>query len=230
MDQSLQDRPRRPGLLSLGGVWRFLTHLHGTSARTVILAASVVAAVWVPPAILAALRGGNAFRSFLTDYASQSRFLVILPVLILAVPNLNKRHALVAQHLRIFVPQNQVSRFEASRTSFERLRNSRVAQAMIVLLTYALAAWLVRLVSPEDGGVLSWLIGAGGYHWLSPAGTWGCFVSYPALVFFTLLWLWRQLLWTRFMRSTACLDLRLIAAHPDGLGGLGFLEASLRGQ
>jgi hypothetical protein len=32
------------------------------------------------------------------------------------------------------------------------------------------------------------------------------------------------------MWSTGRLDLRLIAAHPDGLGGIGFLESSLRGQ
>ncbi|MGC2403538.1 MAG: hypothetical protein WA510_27350, partial [Acidobacteriaceae bacterium] len=56
------------------------------------------------------------------------------------------------------------------------------------------------------------------------------FVSYPLMVFFALLWLWRQLLWTRFMRTTAQLELRLIAAHPDGVGGLAFLESALRGQ
>ncbi len=37
-------------------------------------------------------------------------------------------------------------------------------------------------------------------------------------------------MWARFLRSTTLLELRLIAAHPDHLGGLGFLEASLLGQ
>jgi hypothetical protein len=32
------------------------------------------------------------------------------------------------------------------------------------------------------------------------------------------------------LHSTTRLNLRLIAAHPDNLGGLGFIEASLRGQ
>ena len=56
------------------------------------------------------------------------------------------------------------------------------------------------------------------------------FMAYPILAYFFPLWLWRQLLWTRFMRATARLDLRLIAAHPDGLGGIGFVESAFRGQ
>jgi hypothetical protein len=62
------------------------------------------------------------------------------------------------------------------------------------------------------------------------AGTWALFISYPILGYLTLLWIWRQAIWARFLRSMTLLNLRLIAAHPDHLGGLGFLEASLMGQ
>ena len=72
--------------------------------------------------------------------------------------------------------------------------------------------------------------GGAGFKSFSPAGMWVFFVSYPILGYYTLLWLWRQLLWARFLRSTSLLHLRLIAAHPDHLGGLGFLEASMLGQ
>jgi hypothetical protein len=77
---------------------------------------------------------------------------------------------------------------------------------------------------------LAWWKGTSGISFLSFAGAWAIFVSYPILVYLTFLWLWRQLLWARFLRSTALLNLRLIAAHPDHLGGMGFLEASLLGQ
>src|SRR5947209_19970445 len=70
----------------------------------------------------------------------------------------------------------------------------------------------------------------GGFMFFSLAGTWALFVSYPILVYFTLLWIWRQIIWARFLRATTLLDLRLIAVHPDHLGGLGFLEASLLAQ
>jgi hypothetical protein len=99
-----------------------------------------------------------------------------------------------------------------------------------VLLTYATAAFLVQYLSPQGSEFVSWWRGPGGFRAFSPAGTWGLFVSYPILVYLTYLWLWRQLLWVRFMSATTGYDLRLIAAHPDHLGGLGFIEASLRGQ
>jgi hypothetical protein len=101
---------------------------------------------------------------------------------------------------------------------------------VMVLLIYALVLWLGQFLSPEGAEMVDWWKGPGGFRWFSPAGTWALFVSYPIPAFFTLLWLWRQLLWTRFMWATARLDLRLVAAHPDGVGGLGFVESALRGQ
>ena len=152
-------------------------------------------------------------------------------MLILATPNLHQRVARVADHLEEFVQESQLSTFKASWASSERLRHSRVAQVVIVLLTYALAVCLGQYLSPEGAEIVGWWKGSGGgFRWFSPAGTWAIFISYPILAYFTLLWLWRQVLWTRFMWATARLDLRLIAAHPDGLGGIGFVESAFRGQ
>jgi hypothetical protein len=196
----------------------------------VILTAVAVAVTWLPLAVLSTFRGGTTFLSFLSDYASQSRFLIILPVLILGAPSLHKRVARVAHHLEDFVQESQLSTFNAGWASFERLRNSTIAKVVIVFLTYALAVWLARYMSPQGAEIVDWWKGAGGFGWFSPAGSWALFVSYPIAAFFTPLWLWRQLLWTRFMWATARLDLRLIAARPDGVGGIGFVESALRGQ
>src|SRR5260370_5352176 len=83
---------------------------------------------------------------------------------------------------------------------------------------------------PEGAEFLTWWKGGGGFSFFSLAGRGALFISYPILVYLTLLWIWRQIIWARFLRSTTLLDLRLIAVHPDHLGGLGFLEASLLGQ
>jgi len=230
MQHSPRDESKVASSSALSGQWRFLDLLHGASARLLTVTAITVAVAWVPLAIFCVVRGGATFVSFLTDYAIQSRFLVILPVLMLAAPNLNGRLEMVARHFEPFVPQNQISRFQASWTSFERLRNSRLAQGVMVLLTYAIAAWLAQYLSPQGTEIMPWTKGGGGFRWMSLAGTYAVFVSYPILAYLGFLWLWRQLLWTRFMRSAARLNLRVIAAHPDRLAGLAFLEASLRGQ
>ena len=198
--------------------------------KQALSAALIAAAIaWVPPALLSAVRGGVAFVSFLTDYSAQSRFLIVIPALILAEPALHARHTVVQHHFETFlVPQEQLPKFRADWASRETLRNSKIARLVILTLVYATMAWLEQYLSPDT--LMSWCKGGGGLRYLSPAGTWFAFVSYPILLYLVLLWLWRQLLWARFLRSTTRLDLCLIAAHPDHLGGLGFIEASLRGQ
>ncbi len=230
MTPLLQDSSGHASTLALGRPWKFLDLLRGASQRLLTLTAIAVAISWVPLAFLSALHGGSAFLSFLTDYASQSRFLIILPLLMLAAPDVHKRVARVEQYLEQFVRESQLSAFKANWVSFNRVGNSAIVKVAILLLTYAFAIWMGQNLSSEGVELVDWWRGSGGFRWFSPAGTWALFVSYPILLFLTLLWLWRQLLWTRFMWTTARLDLRLVAAHPDGLGGIGFVESALRGQ
>ena len=216
---------------SLGRQWRIFDLFRTATTPMLIRTGIAVAVAWIPLVIFCAARGGAAFLSFLTDYASQSRFLIILPVLILAEPPLQKRHHLVANHFENFiVPQEQRSQFQAAWLSHEKARYSKLGYFVLLVLTYATAAWLSQYLSPGGSEFVSWWIGGGGFKSFSPAGMWAFFVSYPIVGYFTLLWLWRQLLWARFLRSTSHLNLRLIAAHPDHLGGLGFLEAAMMGQ
>jgi hypothetical protein len=211
--------------------WRFLGLIDAASSRTRTRTFVAVALAWIPLAVLSALRGGAVFLSFLTDYASQSRFLIVLPVLILAEPLLRERLALVAHRFEAdLVPRNQRPEFQAAWNSCAKLRDSRLARASIVVLTYATAAFLSQYLSPTGTEFVSWWKGSGGFKTFSLAGTWAFFVSYPILAYVTYLWLWRQFLWARFLRSTTQFKLGLIAAHPDHLGGLGFLEASILGQ
>ncbi len=209
----------------------FLDLFRNASSQTLAWTAVAVAVAWVPVAVLSALRGGGAFPSFLTDYATQSRLLIIIPVLILSAPALHERRSQVAQHIETFlVPRNQHPKFHDEWTSSDELRNSWFTRILIAALVYATVIWLDRYLSPTGAEFTGWWKGGGGLRFMSPAGTWAAFISYPVLFYLGLLWLWRQLLWLRFLRSTTRLDLQLVAAHPDGLGGLGFLEGALRGQ
>ncbi len=211
--------------------WGFFDLVRSASSRTLTRAFVAIAAAWIPLAALSALHGGAVFLSFLTDYAAQSRFLIILPILILAGPQLHQRLALVAHQFEEgLVPRSQWAEFQAAWDSHQKLWQSKLVQIAIVVLTYATAALLSQYLSPTGSEFLLWWKGSGVFRAFSPAGTWAFFISYPILGYVTYLWIWRQLLWARFLRSTTQLDLALIAAHPDHLGGLGFLEASLLAQ
>jgi hypothetical protein len=49
-------------------------------------------------------------------------------------------------------------------------------------------------------------------------------VCLPLFRFLGLRWIWRMALWSRFLWRVSRLNLRLIPTHPDGAGGLGYLE------
>jgi hypothetical protein len=55
-------------------------------------------------------------------------------------------------------------------------------------------------------------------------GYWYWIVCLPLLRFLTLRWLLRLGVWARFLWRVSGLELRLVPTHPDGLGGLGYLE------
>src|SRR5258705_885109 len=210
---------------------RLLDLFRDASSPMLIRVAIAVAVAWAPLAIFSAFRGQAAFLSFLTDYASLSRFLIVIPVLMLGERPIHARYAEVAHHFEIsLIADNEQSRFQSQWRSYERLIDSTAVRVMLLLATYALAAWLSEFLRPEGSEFLNWWRGGFGFRFFSLAGTWALFISYSILVYLTLFWIWRQIIWARFLRSATQLNLLLIAAHPDHLGGLGFLEASLLGQ
>lgn len=211
--------------------WRFLDLIRSASSTTLIRAAIAAAIAWVPPAILSAFRGTHIFLSFLTDYAALTRFLIVIPILILAEQPLYSRYGLVAHHFETtMVADDEKARFNAQWRSHETLKDSIIVRIILILGSLAIAAWLSEYLHPEGSEFLDWSRGPSGFRSFSLAATWEIFVSYPILAYFTLHWIWKQIIWSRFLRSTTHLNLRLIAVHPDHLGGLGFLEASLLAQ
>lgn len=210
---------------------RFLDLYRTASSQTLTRTSIAVAVAWVPLALLSIFRGGHSFLSFLTDYAVQSRFLIIIPMLTLTEPLVRSRHELVVRHFETFlIPHDLRQKFRQDWKSCEKRQDSKLAWVVLALLTYATMTWLGQYLSPNGAEFMDWWKGAGGYRFFSLAGTWAVFVSYPVLFYLVLVWLWKQLLWVRFLRSTTRLKLRLVPAHPDQLGGLGFIEESLRGQ
>jgi hypothetical protein len=211
--------------------WGFLDLIRNASSTTLIRAATATAIAWLPPAILSAFRGTHVFLSFLTDYAVLTRFLIVIPILVLGDQPLHARYQLVAHHFEAtMIRDDEKARFNSQWRSHETLRDTIIVRAILILASVALAAWFSEYLHPEGSEFLDWSRGGGGFRSFSLAATWEIFVSYPILAYFTLHWVWKQIIWSRFLRSATHLHLRLIAVHPDHLGGLGFLEASLLAQ
>lgn len=188
---------------------------------------------WAPLVVLAVLESlvlqNHVSQSFFSDFAVHARSLIAAPLLILAeadcAPRLGK---IVNQFIESgLIRERDRVRFDAAASSTHRLLASKLAEVIVVILAYGLVLTLALHVPRSQ--FPAWQRSEGGPHSLSLAKWWHALVSVPLLLMLLLGWLWRVLLWGRFLWQTARLDLRLIPGHPDRAGGLMFLGSSLRG-
>jgi hypothetical protein len=172
------------------------------------------------------LLGGGVAVPFLLDLDVHIRFLVALPLLIGAelVVHQRMRH-LVKQFLnRHLIPDDSMERFEAAIASAFRLRNSVLAEVLLIALVYGvgvLVVWRHYIVLSSA----TWYAtpSASGSD-LSLAGMWYAYVSVPMFQFLLVRWYFRLFVWARFLWQVARIPLQLMPTHADRLGGLGFLS------
>ncbi|HEY2462644.1 MAG TPA: hypothetical protein VGI32_01175 [Steroidobacteraceae bacterium] len=190
----------------------------------------MVCAAWLPLLLLSAMEGhawgASVKLPFLLDAEQNLRLLVALPLMIAAELTVHTRMRQgVAQFLVLgLIPDGARAQFDSAVASAMRLRNSRVAELLLLALVYGLGVpYLWRNYVALD--LVSWygVMEAGKLH-PSLAGWWlGC-VSVPLLQFLFLRWYFRLFIWTRFLWQVSRIELRLLPTHPDRCGGLSFLK------
>jgi len=186
--------------------------------------------IWLPLLLLCLYEGtlsGGVAVPFIKDIETQVRFLLVVPLFIVAELFVHLRiRPIVAQFLeRQLVPEAALERFHAAIFSAVKLRNSVAAELLLIAvifpLAYYLRANLLALESPtwyvriEDGNATATL-----------AGLWFWWISNPVFQFLLVRWYFRIFIWTRFLWQVSRIDLALIPTHPDRNGGLGFLGGS----
>jgi hypothetical protein len=186
---------------------------------------------WVPLLVLSMVEGravgGGVAVQFLHDVEAHVRYLIAVPLLVLAEMVVHARiRPLVGQFLtRGLIPGEARPRFDAIVASVMRLRNSVALEVFFVAFVYTVGHYLWRqehapmastwFASTTDSGLrLTW------------AGFWYAWVSIPIFQFLLLRWYFRLFLWIRFLWQVSRLELRLLPTHPDRAGGLGFLGGS----
>jgi hypothetical protein len=163
------------------------------------------------------------------DLASHARYLVAVPLLILAESFCLPGLAGIANHLGAagLVAETSRARYQELLDSTRRLLASPVTGITIIALAYALTVLMPLPVTA--GGDTTWAAPTSlGSKGLSLAGWWRTLVSHPLFSILQIAWVWRIILWGRFLYGVSRLDLKLSPAHPDGVGGLGFFGGSLR--
>ena len=188
---------------------------------------------WLPLLVLSALEGqllgGRAAVPFLLDVEVHVRFLVALPLLIIAELVVHRRmRPLLQQFLeRNLIPANAMARFEAAVASAFRLRNSALAEVLLIAIVYGVGVLIVwRYYFALDTATWYAVPSVGGSK-LSLAGMWYGYVSLPIFQFLLVRWYFRLFIWIRFLWRVSRIELSLVPTHPDRVGGLGFLSATV---
>jgi len=188
---------------------------------------------WVPPLLLAAIQGdllgGKVAVPFLLDFELHIRFLIALPMLLFAEVVVHRRmrqivSGFLARHL---ISDRQMPRFDAALESALRLRNSLLAEVILVAFVYIVGIAIIwRQHTALD--VPTWYANLVSTGWeSSPAGLWFAFVSLPIFQFLLIRWYFRILVWAQFLWRISRFELSLMPAHPDRSGGLGFLSGTV---
>ena len=210
------------------------THVSGAALELVhrrVIALAVLA--WLPLLVLSLLDGlawAGVRVPFLLDVSTHLRFLGALPLLIFAELIVHERMPTVVRQFvtRGIVDEAGRPKFQAAIDSAMRLRNSIVAEILLLVLVYAVGVglvWRYEIVLP----VATWYrqIDAGAIH-VTRAGWWYMLVSTPLFQFLLFRWYFRIFIWARFLWQVSRIGLKLMPLHPDRNGGLGFLSGMPR--
>jgi hypothetical protein len=206
-------------------------HLSGDAMELTRYRVIVIASLaWLPLLALSILEGqamgGRAAVPFLWDAEAQVRFLVALPLLIFAELIVHQRMRLVVRQFleRHLIPEGAVPRFEAIVASAFRLRNSIVAEVLLVAVVYIVGVTFVWRHFIALSTTATWyaIPTAEGMK-LTLTGRWYAYVSLPIFQFLLVRWYYRIVIWARFLWQVSRIDLSLIPTHPDRVGGMGFL-------
>ena len=193
--------------------------------------AIVVAAVaWVPMPVLAFIHDGARIGphtvAVFTDAGVYARSLVALPTLVLADLFCGGRLTAIARYFLNcgLIEDADRGRLEQLLASTRRWSSSPIAAVGILALLVGLTMAVFGLV-PKTAMPL-WN-GGGTSGALTPAGWWHALVSAQLLMGLLLGWVWRLLVWTRYLTHLARFPMKLSAAHPDKAAGLLFLGHSV---
>lgn len=184
---------------------------------------------WLPLAVWAILTGrvfgGGTGEPMLQHYSVHTRFLLALPALILGerVARSALKRVLPRFVQMELVGEDKVPAFKELIADIIRLRNATMP--WVAVAGVILAAALV----PDTGIHLDELNWAKDGSGLGFGGWWFLLVAQPIYQLFLFSWLWRVVLLFVLFRRIVKLGLDLLPAHPDRLGGLGFIAATPRG-
>jgi len=199
----------------------------GLVHRVIVL----VAFAWLPVVVGALIAGqaltGGAADPLLRHFGVHARFLISIPLLVFGEAFMERIIPPMIRHFATsgLIDRDTIPEFRQALATATRLRDS--IWGTIFVLAVIAAVVLTSSVAINPGDEMSWAVAhSDGQSGMGFAGWWFTFVSRPIFIGLLTIWVWRILALWIVVWKISKLDLRLVASHPDRVGGLGFLEGS----
>ena len=186
---------------------------------------------WLPLLLLSIVIGrawGGVKVPFLYDIDAHARFLISLPLLILAewLVHIRFRPVILQFLERNIITDPTRADFDRIIESSLRLRNSIIAEVILLAVVFTLGpvSWRNAAAIPSSTWYAD-LDGSGAMRLTVPGYAY-VYLALPLYQFILLRWFFRLFIWYRFLWKVSRLKLNLLPTHPDGAGGLGFLTGT----
>jgi hypothetical protein len=181
---------------------------------------------WLPMAIWAwtqhRFTSAVGSEPLLQHFGIHVRFLVALPLMIVAEAMVQLVLPRVIPYFLTsgILPPSEEAKFRDVISGVLRMRDQTLPWIFILGVGIALAVGSPALSRVHE---LDWAHDGGGTG-MGFGGLWFLYFARPLFIAILLGWVWRLVLFGILMRRIARLELSLVPSHPDGNGGLGFLE------
>jgi hypothetical protein len=187
-----------------------------------------VALTWIPLVLITSWQGtftNPALKvPFLYDFAETTRFLIVLPLLVIAEAVVEPWLGRVMAHCRELVAESDAEKFMQNIAAAIRSRDSVPVELILIVLAFIRPFVGVMELSTN---ISSWrtMATATGTE-ASAAFLWYLFIAKPIIFLLWLRWIWKYIIWSRLLLRTSKLALRVTPMHPDRMGGLGFIAVA----
>lgn len=229
---TLQTHAVRSYSLMQGGlVYALVVRIFGKRPRRLhVWIAVALSVISLMPIVVATLANGTFYSNslevpLLTDFASLARFVLVVPLLVLAAPGCDRLMRRTISHVPRcgLVPRRKQAVFNRLLNRVWSLRDAKWPETLLLFLAFAPILFMETRFDAMPG-IDSWsnttdASGRFAAHWMD-------LVSLPLFRFVVLLWLWRFVIWVYLLWRLSWLQLSLDASHPDGSGGILFLGES----
>jgi hypothetical protein len=191
--------------------------------NTVLLGLALGAFLWTVLLALTLVEGIGHQVLSLAVIGAHVRLLVAIPLFFVCEAWIDPRMtAFVREILRAeIVPATAMPALESEISRIARWRDGWLPEAIWLLVAVLLSLLGARL---SLHGVTAAYDRASAALGMTLTGQWYWAVCLTLFRFLLLRWLWRLALWCHFLWRVSRLPLRLVPTHPDGAGGLGYLE------